>query len=251
MRLSERLETIISMAEQMPGNCRVADVGTDHGFVPIRLVKDGLASYALAMDVREGPLLRAREHIEKAGLADRIETRLSDGLAALGPGEADGVVITGMGGELMLRILRDGGHVRNFVKWWVLSPQSEPELFRRGLEELGLAICRETMLEEEGKFYTVMLVKPGNMHYEKRSGYRYGDYLIRCGSPVLRTWLLREKSKLQDILVHLEKQLEAEERRQGGMQKRDLLEERRQELLEELKEIGETYDAMQGIDGTL
>ena len=238
MKLSQRLETIIDMVPRVPGGCTVADVGTDHGFVPINLVQDGTACRALAMDVRKGPLLRAAEHIRQSGLEDRIETRLSDGLAGLKPKEADCVVITGMGGELMLRIMQEGGHVRDGIRWWVLSPQSELGLFRHGLEELGLRICREVMLEEEGKFYTVMLAEPGSMHYAHEYCYRYGELLIRQQSPVLRSFLEKEERTLTVILGQLESR------------GKDAPEKRKAELLQELKEIRETYDAMQGTDGT-
>ena len=108
MRLSKRLETIIGMVSQWASHrgeeISVADVGTDHGFVPAALVERGIAKRALAMDVGRGPLLRAQEHVRKRGLEDRIELRLSDGLTLLSPGEADVVVLSGMGGELILRI---------------------------------------------------------------------------------------------------------------------------------------------------
>ena len=83
MKLSDRLEMIASFVE--PGN-RLADIGTDHGYVPIYLVQTGRVPSALAMDVRKGPLLRAEEHIREAGLSGRIQTRLSDGLKKLAPG---------------------------------------------------------------------------------------------------------------------------------------------------------------------
>lgn len=239
MRLSERLETIISMVPRIPGGCRVADVGTDHGFVPIRLVQEGTASTALAMDVRQGPLQRAAGHIREAGYEAVIETRLSDGLEKLVPGEVDGVVITGMGGELMLRILKDGGHVRDTVKWWVLSPQSELCIFRHGLEELGLSISREVMLQEDGKYYTVILAQPGQMHYEQEFYYRYGPCLIQEASPVLLEFLHREERKLQEILEQLEKQ-------ESQAAKRRYL-----EMTQELEEIKKTYDVMQGSDPSI
>jgi tRNA (adenine22-N1)-methyltransferase len=200
MKLSERLETIIDM---VPEVISVADIGTDHGFVPIRLIQDGKASRALAMDVRRGPLDRAKEHIAQCGLNDRIETRLSDGLEKLQPGDADGVVIAGMGGDLMLRILKAGDHVRDSIRWWVLSPQSELSLFRHGVEELGLMICEERMLVEDGKYYTVMLVRPGAMHYEYEYEYRYGKTLIGEKSPVLLAWLKKEREQLQSIQQQL------------------------------------------------
>ena len=102
MRLSDRLETVVSMVRPAES---AADIGTDHGHVPVELVRRGTVKRALAMDVRKGPLSRAEESVAMAGLENRIETRLSDGLEKLSPGEAEAVVIAGMGGELMIHIL--------------------------------------------------------------------------------------------------------------------------------------------------
>ena len=231
MKLSRRLETIAGMVPQC--SC-AADVGTDHGFVPIRLLEMGKADRAIAMDVRSGPLKRAQEHILQHGMEDRIGTRLSDGLEALEPGEADTVIIAGMGGELMLRILRDGSHVRESVLHWILSPQSELSLFRHGLEELGLAIVQEIMVEEDGKYYTVMAVEPGTMHYKEEYRYRYGDCLISQGSPVLLEFLKREAAQYQEILSRLVSQ-------EGEGAKARL-----PEIEKDLYEIKEACHAMQG-----
>lgn len=206
MKLSNRLETIANMVPEHTKNGCVADVGTDHGFVPVWLLREHRAARAIAMDVRKGPLARAKAHIEQYGLSDRIETRLSDGLEKLMPGEADTVVIAGMGGELMLRILQDGAHVRASVKSWVLSPQSEFSAFRHGLETLGLVIRTETMLEEDGKYYTVMLAEAGKMHYEHEYEYRYGKALIDERSAVLLKFLKKEKSQYEQIIAQLKTQ---------------------------------------------
>ncbi len=225
MRLSKRLETIIGMvsvwASQKEKEITAADVGTDHGFVPIALVERGIVKRALAMDVGRGPLLRAREHVRERGLKDRIELRLSDGLSLLSPGEADVVILSGMGGELMLRILREGVHVRDSVKCWILSPQSELFLFRRGLGELGLAIQDEVMVKEDGKYYVVMAAEKG--HMGENDCLRYGEALIRKKDPILREFLEQEREQLLKIREKLldsrgeaaMKRLEDVERRLG------------------------------------
>ena len=102
-QLPKRLETII---ERMPASGCIADIGCDHAYVAIEAVRRGKAARALACDVRKGPLQQAAEHILCAGLAGKIETRLSDGLEKVAPGEADCVIIAGMGGPLMERILQ-------------------------------------------------------------------------------------------------------------------------------------------------
>lgn len=235
MKLSDRLEQIAAQAAEITEGY-VADVGTDHGFVPIRLIESGKVKRVIAMDVRRGPLSRAREHIREYDMEDRIETRLSDGLRELKPGEADTVIIAGMGGELMLRILRNGAHMRGSVKHYVLSPQSELSAFRHGLEELGLSITEEQMLMDEGKYYVILTVSPGIMHYEQEYEYRYGADLIRRKHPVLKEFLEREMSQGEELLAHLS--------RTGT----DGAKKRAESLEKELEETREAYDALQGTD---
>lgn len=233
MKLSNRLLAVASMVT--PGG-RIADVGTDHGYIPIWLVEQGTAVSALAMDVREGPLLRAKEHIAAHKLENVIETRLSDGLQNLKPGEADTVIIAGMGGELMLRIIREGSHMWDRVSRWVLSPQSELSAFRHGLEELGFLILREEFLEEDGKYYTVMEVCRGQMHWGRELLYRYGADLLEKKHPVLLRFLQKEEQTLLAICGRLE---ESKSNASG---------ERLREMRQELNLVREAYDEMQRTD---
>lgn len=110
MMLSKRMQAV---ADLVPEAACLADIGTDHGYLPISLVQKGRVSRAIAMDVNAGPLDRASGHIEECGLGERIATRLSDGLTELGPGEADVVLIAGMGGPLTVRILERGKNIWN------------------------------------------------------------------------------------------------------------------------------------------
>ena len=89
----------------------LADVGTDHGYIPIALIQRQRIKSAIAMDINKGPLARAQDNIASARLGDYIQTRLSDGVAALGEGEADSILIAGMGGELVIHILSEGEKV--------------------------------------------------------------------------------------------------------------------------------------------
>jgi tRNA (adenine22-N1)-methyltransferase len=134
----------------------VADIGCDHAFVSIYLKLNNIAQNVIAMDVRKGPLDIARANIASYGLADYIDVRLSDGFAALKPGEADTAVIAGMGGILMADILKRGRmHTDNGIKL-VLQPQSEPDKLRQYLYDIGYDIEDESFLQEDGKYYTVM-----------------------------------------------------------------------------------------------
>jgi len=210
MKLSRRLETIASF---VPEGSAVADIGTDHGYIPIHLVQEGKAKHAIAMDVRKGPLLRAQAHIHEAGLEAHVEVRLSDGLLKLEQNEADCVVIAGMGGELIIHILEEGRGLWEGIPHWVLSPHSELDKVRRFLEEQEFFIERETMIKEEGKFYTVMGINRTNKAGEKDNreiSYRYGRSLLESKDPVLKEYLKKEEEQLEQIMRGLsESQTEA------------------------------------------
>lgn len=155
-RLSNRLLAIAGLAGS--GEC-VADVGTDHGYLPIFLIEQGRMKRAIAMDVRKGPLSRAQAHIREHQLTDYIETRCSDGLAALKPGEAEVIVIAGMGGSLMSRILSQGEAAITQDTRLVLQPQSEILEFRQFLLQQGYGLLAEEMVKEDGKYYPMMMVR--------------------------------------------------------------------------------------------
>ena len=162
MQLSLRLSAIADMVTE--GN-RLVDVGCDHGYLPVYLIQQKKIPSAIAMDVRKGPLSRAQEHIRQYGLEEYIQTRLSDGLEGLKAGEGDTLVIAGMGGPLMERILTDGRSVRNSFSELILQPQSDIPHFRRFIQSEGWEITEEKMVEEDGKFYPMMRVVPGeNVH---------------------------------------------------------------------------------------
>ena len=245
MELSKRLQTVANAVT--PGS-RVADVGTDHGYVPIYLVERGLCPGAIAMDVNEGPLARAEEHIRAEGLSDRIQTRKSDGLAALAPEETDAVVIAGMGGALMCRILQDATAFLEAGRELILQPQSEWFKVRRLLSASGYRITKEWFLEEEGKYYVVIKALPapetdresraddaGSDAADGAAGdagdcftddftCRYGAFLLDRRDPVLIAYLKKEAQKKRQILHHLS---ETDDKQQ----------QRRRQLAKELRDI--------------
>ena len=184
---------------------RLADIGTDHAMVPIDLVLRGRIPSALAMDIHEGPLARARENILAQGLEADIETRLSDGLKELRWGEADCVLIAGMGGALTIRILTDGAAVLESVTELVLAPQSEVEEVRRYVTSIGWSIEEERFITEGGKFYPMMRLcrSEGGMPLSDLSA-RYGPLLLQQENAALRQFLVRER----EILTEVERQLE-------------------------------------------
>lgn len=204
MKLSGRLRQVADMIT--PCNV-VADVGTDHGYVPIFLVKHKICKQAIAMDINVGPLERAKNNICREHLADFIETRRSDGLQELRMGEADTVVMAGMGGELMIRILENGKQVLRTVSEMILSPHSELDLVRKYLTDNDFCITDEVMLVDEGKYYTILKVSHSQGKEESYTPMelKYGRVLIHKKDKVLFEYLKREKNKYNQIAQKLQK----------------------------------------------
>lgn len=212
MKLSNRLEMVVSFVKDGES---AADIGTDHGHVPVELVKRGIVKRALAMDVRKGPLSKAEENIAAAGMKEKVETRLSDGVRKLAAGEADSVIIAGMGGELVIHILEDGRHVWDSVEQWVLSPHSEIHKVREWLWNHGFPIVKEDMVYEDGKFYTVLDVRKRQEDSHTAGSekmFRYSTYLRKTKNPVFIEYLKDEEAKLLSLKENLMKQAEHSER---------------------------------------
>lgn len=200
MQLSDRLSKIVSMVTK---GFRVADVGTDHGYVPIALVSEKISSKIIAMDVNKGPLLKAENNIKEAGLSGYIDLRLGDGLCALKPYEADCVVITGMGGLLMQRILTDGEAVVRTLKEMILSPQSDICVIRDFIEKHGFMIRNEIMLIEDGRYYTIIKAVKGSTDTYTETELEFGRCLLQARDEVLFSYLNKEKTLLLGILSNL------------------------------------------------
>lgn len=210
VRLSERM---LAIAQMVSPGMRVCDVGCDHGFISIYLVEEKIAPSVLAMDIGKGPLQQAQLHIEEAGLQNRITTRLSDGLMQYREGEADCLIIAGMGGPLMQEILSNE-KVEDF-KEIILAPQSEICEFRKFLADHGFEIIAENMVLEDGKYYPMMkvhLVVKGEKSWKALSipgtrdeevAYRFGPLLLAQKHPVLRQYLHKEERKNIAILNSL------------------------------------------------
>lgn len=241
VKLSERLRTVAGMVTK--GHI-VCDAGCDHGFVSIYLVREGISPKAIAMDVNEGPLRAAGEHVREFGLADYIETRLSDGVAALSPGEADTLICAGMGGRLIKRIMEEGKEKIRQMQEMILQPQSEIGAVREYLRKEGYSIADENMVLEEGKYYPVIKALPAFSMQEalKTDGKRladraeqggeqgdagwhkiedkYGPVLLNKKDPVLEDYLRREQKLCMQIMENLRKNGRETQRRQEEIEDR-------------------------------
>ena len=180
MRLSDRLENIL---ELVPEGLVCADIGCDHGFMAIELVSRGISPKVIASDLRTGPLERARENVEKAGLSDKISLLISDGFASYKPGSVGTAVIAGMGGMLIRDILTAGADCIGQMEEFIVQPQSNVPEFRNFLRLNGFEITRNNILIDAGKYYFPMRIRYTGSSDEKADpsitpGDRYGADLI-------------------------------------------------------------------------
>ena len=202
MRLSDRLENIL---ELVPGGLACADIGCDHGFMAIELVSRGIAPKVIASDLRTGPLERARENVEKAGLSDKISLIISDGFSAIEPGSVKTAVIAGMGGMLIRDILTSGMDCIKQMDEFIVQPQSNIPEFRNFLRQSGFEIKRNNVLIDAGKYYFPMRIKYTGKIDENPSitpEDRYGADLIEENRG-LSDYLDAEMSSYEKILEKL------------------------------------------------
>lgn len=155
-RLDNRLRLC---AEFVRKGARVADIGTDHAYLPVWLCQCGISPCAIAADINPEPLSRGALTITEAGLENRITARLSDGLEQFGEDDADDIVIAGMGGELIAKIIGAWNYSKNENKHFILQPMTKSELLISWLAENGFEILRQECCEAAGKSYTVLLAR--------------------------------------------------------------------------------------------
>ena len=153
LKLSKRLR---AAADLVRDGSYIADVGTDHAYLPIALCLEGWVRGAVASDINEGPILRAREHIKEYGLDARIDTVLADGLDKISPYEPNDILILGMGGELIVNIISRASFVKDDNIRLILQPMTHPEILRRFLLDSGYSIVEETLVFEEKKVYQII-----------------------------------------------------------------------------------------------
>lgn len=203
MQLKGRL---LKVAEMVPLSKCVVDVGTDHGRLPVWLVKRGVTERAIVTDISAASLKKAEVLIKAHGLEDVIESRVGDGLSVIRPGEADTVVVSGMGGLLIRDILGSAPQVTASVKTFVLQPMKSQGLLRKWLVGSGYAIVDESLVREKDKFYEVIVARHGKQHVPKDVYYDIGYMLIQKRDPLLKEFIEYKIAKVSAIIEQWESQ---------------------------------------------
>ena len=201
IHLSQRLQAI---ADMVPAGARVADIGTDHGFLPCYLAQSEKAELVIACDVNAQPLALAQKNIADYNVGDKVSTRLGNGLAVLKPGEVDTVTIAGMGGALMLEILDAAPAVVDRLKRIVLQPNVGAEAVRIWAEKNRWQIVQEDLVKENDIFSVIIVLEPGRSDKFMSAVELYlGPKLLADRHPLLGLYISEEWDKTQYILAQL------------------------------------------------
>ena len=204
--ISKRLLCCASMVQS---GSRVADIGTDHGYLGIYLLQSGAARHVIACDLRKDPLENARRNAKLFGVDGEMELRLSDGLEKILPDEVDTVVMAGMGGDLIQKILSQCPWRKREGLQFILQPQSAGNVLRRWLCEDGFEIQREEPVQDGHFLYTVMELRQGEPS-PLTPGTEYASpALLKGESPLVGMYLARVETALQETvrgLTNAEKQ---------------------------------------------
>ena len=227
IKLSPRLNAIAEMV--IPG-AMLTDVGTDHGYLPVRLLLDGRIKYAIATDIRPGPLSKAQKNALENGVDLRCV--LCDGLKDVLESETDTIVIAGMGGENIAGILERALWTRN-GKTLLLQPMSRPEQLRRFLADKGYCIMEEKLVKDNGKIYSILCAQGGGEKRYSDAEYYTGHYEMICDDPLFTEFILDTEVRFSSVIEGLSrtKKEELSNRRQAM-----------QRILTQLKEMRERHD---------
>lgn len=214
-KLSYRLETV---AQYIPQDYRIADIGSDHAYLPCYVVQKGIVPWAIAGEVVEGPYQSAKRQVEEEELTEKISVRKGDGLEVIEEGEVDCITIAGMGGSLIASILEKGKEKLTHVKRLILQPNISAISIRTWLLENGWGLIAEEIIEEDGKIYEVLVAEKGNEKnpYQNNleKGLLFGPYLMREHNPIFHKKWISEKKNWLTILAKLEQASDSVENRE-------------------------------------
>lgn len=211
IKLSDRMQLIADMI--VPGKS-VADVGTDHGYIPIYLYSEGICQNVILTDVAVGPLNIAKKNLLECGLneCEGLQLRIGNGLECLSEAETDYVIIAGMGGDLISDILSKDMNKSHSFENLIFQPRTHVELFRKFLDDNGFAIRREHIVNENGHLSEIMLAKPAVLckdeYYEafnEEADYIVPPYYLKNKEPLLKDYLNLQISRARTVIAELEK----------------------------------------------
>lgn len=220
MKLSKRLESIANFVAE---NSIVADIGTDHGYIPVYLIENNISKRVIGTDISSGSLNKIIELIKSEGLEDKIEARLGNGLDIIRPYEVDTLIVSGMGGILISEILEKNTKVTRSIDNYILQPMVGSTELRKYLMENNFEIIDEDLVLEDEKYYEVILARKGKQDVEKDIHYEISSILIEDKHPLLKSFLEYKIYKTYAIIQEV-KEKETEKSKDKYIKLRQVLE---------------------------
>lgn len=221
MELSKRLKRI---AEHVDKCESIADIGTDHGYIPIYLVKEGICEKAIASDINKGPIEKAKVNVTFEGVSDKVKCLLGAGLNPLKVGEVNGVILAGMGGNLTRDILlADMPKVKKY-DFLILQPAQNPEVLREFLYKNNYKILEEDLIKDEGRFYELFKVKydetSEKLIFEDELDYEISPLLRKKEHPLFKEFIEEKINKCETILNFIKDDTEAARKRKADLEEK-------------------------------
>ena len=221
MELSKRLKRI---AEHVDKCESVADIGTDNGYIPIYLVKEGICKKAIASDINKGPIEKAKVNVAFEGVSNKVKCLLGPGLNPLKVGEVNGVILAGMGGNLTRDILlADMDKVKKY-DFIILQPAQNPEVLREFLYKNDYEIIDEDLIKDEGRFYELFKVKYNEnsekLVFEDELEYEVSPLLREKGHPLFKEFIEEKINKCETILSFIKEDTEAAKKRKSDLEEK-------------------------------
>ncbi|MCL2676510.1 MAG: class I SAM-dependent methyltransferase [Streptococcaceae bacterium] len=200
VKLSKRLQMI---ADLVPENKKLLDVGSDHAHLPVYLLQKDKITSAIAGEVAIGPYETARDFVKEQEFTKNIHVRLADGLSAFEPSDqVESIVIAGMGGQLIAEILEAGKEKLSSVSTLILQPNNHEDTVRQWLQDNEFKIVQEKILSEAWKFYEILLVQQGQMNLSEKE-LRFGQYLMTENSSIFQSKWKNKREVNENILSQL------------------------------------------------
>ena len=221
MELSKRLKRIVEHVDKCES---VADIGTDHGYIPIYLVKEGICKKAIASDINKGPIEKAKVNVAFEGVSNRVKCLLGPGLNPLKVGEVNGVILAGMGGNLTRDILlADMDKVKKY-DFIILQPAQNPEVLREFLYKNDYEIIDEDLIKDEGRFYELFKVKYNEnsekLVFEDELEYEVSPLLREKGHPLFKEFIEEKINRCETILSFIKEDTEAAKKRKSDLEEK-------------------------------
>lgn len=201
MKLSKRLQKI---ADLVPAGSIVADIGTDHGYIPAYLVESGKCNKVIGTDISKGSLDKIIQYVKQLNLEEQIDTRLGNGLDVIKPNEVDTLIIAGMGGILMQDILHKNLEITNSITHFILQPMIAAKELREYLIHNSFKIIDEELVKEENLFYEIIYAVKGESKIEEGISFEISPLLIEKNHPLLVEYMEYKINVANSIRVGLQ-----------------------------------------------